>query len=97
MTFVREFQSGFGNDPRNIWYAVYHCDACDNTEWIRMGMQSTFDRRPRRCPKCGSMGVEDLRKSLQAKRVELEARELQVRREIEKVIQEIQQLERSPA
>jgi len=97
MVYKREFQTGFGNDPRNKWYAVYHCDACGHEEWVPMGMQSSFDRRPRPCPKCHSMGVENLRKNLEAKRVELEAREKQVRLEIEKVIQEIQQLERSPA
>jgi len=86
MIYKREFKSGTGNDPRDTWYAVYKCDACGNEEWVHMSDRYTFRRVPRVCPKCHSMGAEDLRKSLEAKRDELRA-------EIEKVIQEINQLE----
>jgi DNA replicative helicase MCM subunit Mcm2 (Cdc46/Mcm family) len=97
MIYQREFQNGFGNDPRNKWYAVFHCDACGHNEWVPMPWRDSFDKGPRVCPKCHSLGVEDLRKSLEAKRARLQAQEAQVREEIEKVIQELQQLERSPA
>jgi hypothetical protein len=97
MIYKREFQTGTGTDPRDKWYAVYHCYACGNEEWIPMGMHSSFDRRPRVCPKCHCLGAEDLRKSLEAKRAQLQAEEARVRQEIEKVLQELQQLERSPA
>lgn len=92
MKYTREFQSGFGNDPRNKWYAVYKCDACGHEEWVHMPMRSTFDRRPRTCPKCHSLGAEDLRNVLEAKKAELQAQEAKVRAEIDKVIAEIDRL-----
>lgn len=93
MTYIREFQTGYGNDPRNKWYAVYKCDACGHEEWIHMPTPSTFDRtRARECPKCHSVGVEDLRNALAAKKAALEAEEARVRAEIEKVIAEIDRL-----
>jgi hypothetical protein len=97
MVYVREFQTGTGKDPRDKWFAVYHCDACGHEEWIHMYDRYAFDKRPRECPKCHSLGVEDLRKNLEARRAALLDQESKVRAEIEKVIKEIEQLERKPA
>lgn len=95
MIFIRQFQTGTGRDPRDKWIAVYKCDACGHEAWLEMYDPTQYNKDPRRCPECGSMGAEDLRKSLEARRASLEAQEAKVRLEIEKVIQEIEQLERS--
>lgn len=93
MIYKRQFQTGFGSDPRRKWYAVYKCEACEHEAWIEMYDPHLFNKEPRRCPECQSFGAEDLRKSLEAKRASLEAQEAQVRAEIEKVIIEIGKLE----
>ena len=97
MYFVKFFKTGYGgSDPRDRTIAVYKCEGCGHIEWYTISSQSTFLKEPRICPKCKSMGVEDLRKSLEAKRADLEARQQKVRAEIEKVIVELSKLEGVP-
>lgn len=90
MIFVREFESGFGHDPRNKWYAVYKCDACGHEDYIHMPMPSIFNRNPRKCPKCHCLRAEDLRKSLAIKKAQLEAERARLDREIAELVVEME-------
>jgi len=90
MRYTREFQSGFGNDPRNKRYAVYKCEACGHDVWVHMPTPSTFDRRDRPCPRCGSMGAGDRRASLEAQKRALEAERTRIDQEIAKLVAEIE-------
>ena len=97
MYFKRFFQTGAGgSDPRDKTVAVYHCDACANEEWYIIPYGSTFMKEPRVCPKCKSMGLDDLRKNLETKRDDLLAKQAQVKAEIERVIAELGKLEPTP-
>ena len=94
MYFKRFFQTGSGgSDPRDKTVAVYKCDACKNEEWYVIPHGSTFMKEPRVCPKCHSMGVDDLRKNLETRRDDLKAQEENIKAEIEKVISELARLE----
>jgi len=94
MYFVKFFTTGYdGRDPRDRTIAVYKCGACGHSEWYTIPQPSNFLKEPRCCPACKSMGVEDLRKSLETKRAALEAQQEKVRAEIEKVISELNRLE----
>jgi len=87
MKFIREFESGAGgSDPRNKWYAVYLCAACGYEDNIHSSNRDTFDRRDRRCPKCGAMDAQDLRKNLELKKASLEAEHKRIQGEIEGII-----------
>lgn len=93
MKYIREYQNGCGgSDPRNKWFAVYKCAACGHESDIIMSDPSSFDRRDRRCPKCGAMEAGDLRKNLETKRVSLEAQRKVIQREIDDVIRQLDRL-----
>lgn len=93
MYFKRFFRTGYdGSDPRDRHVAEFICDACGHKDWVITTQPESFDKDVRRCPKCHSLGLDDHRKNLEGKRRDLEAQQLKVREEIEKVIAELDRL-----
>jgi len=93
MYYKREFQSGPSYDPRQKTFGVFGCDACGNEEFVEMKQLGLFDRtQARPCPKCKSFGKSDLINNLHTKKSLLEKEELRIKREIEKVLAELDQL-----
>jgi hypothetical protein len=69
---------------------VFHCDACGNEEWVEIKQTNLFRYdKILPCPKCHSLGKDDLIKSLTVKKSQLELEEQRVRAEIEAVIKEL--------
>jgi hypothetical protein len=98
MYFVRTFTTGAGgSDPRDNTIAVFMCDVCGKDEWVTIPRGTKVSPTEiRRCKKCGAMGKDDHRKSLEVKRDELKVQEELIRAEIEKVISELASLETKP-
>lgn len=61
MYYIRSFIGGGANyDPRQRKYAEYLCDNCNHIECFDITCNPTFNfTKSRRCPKCGSLGVDD--------------------------------------
>jgi len=93
MKYIREFDSGSGGtDPRNKCYAVYECGACGHEADILVSDRASFIRRDRRCPACGAMDAQDLRKSLELERASLEEQHRLIQVEIDRVITKMDEL-----
>lgn len=60
MKFVRIFRSGEEYDPRSHKVAVWKCDVCGHDHWEDHIQESTYNKMAeKKCPKCGSLSVED--------------------------------------
>lgn len=62
MYHVRTYKGGAASyDPRQITWAVFHCDVCGEKEEMNItGRESTFQFHvARRCPHCKSIGKDD--------------------------------------
>ena len=90
MYFKRFFKSGGKDyDPRQHYNAEFICTACNNIEWYPNVKPDSFDTEDRLCPECKSMGVEDRKNKLLAKKKNLEDQENKIRKEIEGIIKEL--------
>jgi phage FluMu protein Com len=62
MYHIKTYKGGAGDhDPRQLTWAVFHCDACGHNEDINItGRVQTFQFHvPQKCPKCKSFGKMD--------------------------------------
>jgi len=100
MYYVRKYKSGAGDhDPRQIYWAVFHCDVCGEDSDINVTSTiQTFDfGRVRKCPSCKSVGKGDYLRNLKVKKEELFDKRITLQIEIDRVCAEIEELESKSA
>ena len=68
MQYIRTFTGGGAEwDPRSKTWAEFQCECCGAFDHVDItGMSATFNTsKPRKCKKCGQVGVADERKSIE--------------------------------
>ena len=93
--FVRQYKSGGADhDPRQKYWAVFHCDVCGDDEDVDItGRQHTFQfNASRLCPKCLCHGKNDRLIAIKKEIEELTSTKDNIEVTIEKLIAELEQL-----
>jgi hypothetical protein len=94
MYFVRTYTGGGADyDPRSKLWSVWQCDVCGEESDIecRPNVDMKFNEA-RKCPECHSFGKEDHAKQLLVKKNLLEIERERINQEIDKIINEINQI-----
>lgn len=95
MYHIRTYKGGApDHDPRQITWAVFHCDVCgEDTEINISGRQHTFQFHvARKCPHCDSFGKEDKIISLKKEIEELTQNRASIDVEIERLENQLESL-----
>jgi len=91
MKFVRIHLCGEEYDPRSHYIAKWHCEVCgyDHLEdHIVKGTYNTLASK--KCPKCGSVSVEDRIHALKLRKTELVQKQTDIQKEIESICKELE-------
>jgi hypothetical protein len=95
MYHVRTYKSGAGDrDPRQLTWAVFHCEACGHREDINItGRVTTFQFHvAQKCPHCKSFGKSDRIMGIKKQIEQLTTTQNNITVTIEQLTQELQVL-----